>query len=113
MGLAPKTVDLVARAEEAIEELRSRAEDQGIHLQLRTEDSAASAEANGGGVQIVMRSLLPNAVRHTGDGGHVWIRVRREAERAVLEIADTGIEMEPEIAGTLFEPFRQASEGMA
>ncbi|MCS3698691.1 sensor histidine kinase, partial [Salinibacter ruber] len=32
---------------------------------------------------------------------------------AVLEVEDSGIGMDPEVAGRLFEPFRQASEGMS
>ncbi|MCS4198400.1 ATP-binding protein [Salinibacter ruber] len=35
------------------------------------------------------------------------------AAAAVLEVEDSGIGMDPEVAGRLFEPFRQASEGMS
>ncbi len=37
-----------------------------------------------------VRNLLDNAVRAVGDGGSVEVRVRRDDDRAVLEVADSG-----------------------
>ncbi len=48
---------------------------------------------------------------YTGDGGRVWIRARRAEDRAVLEVEDTGQGMDPAAVSTLFEAFKQASEG--
>ncbi|MFB6248456.1 MAG: sensor histidine kinase, partial [Salinibacter sp.] len=71
----------------------------------------AAAEADEGGVQIVLRNLLSNAIKYTGEGGTVRVRSLQDEGRAVLEVEDTGIGMDPEAAERLFEPFRQASEG--
>ncbi len=96
------------------------------------------AKADEGGVQIVLRNLLSNAIKYTDEGG-VTVRTYREdgdqedgdqedgdqKDRdqedgnpqediwAVLEVEDTGIGMDPEVAEGLFEPFRQASEGLS
>ena len=35
------------------------------------------------------------------------------AAAAILGVEDRGIGMDPEVAGRLFEPFRQASEGLS
>ena len=49
--------------------------------------------------------LLDNAIRYTPGGGRVEVRVRRFADRAVLEVGDTGIGIPPEEVPHLFERF--------
>ncbi|MCS3678188.1 PAS domain S-box-containing protein [Salinibacter ruber] len=111
MGFSPEAIDLVAEAKEAADELRPRAREKDIHLRMQAENSTVWAEADDGGVQIVTRNLLSNAIKYTDDGGTVWIRVSQGAGHAIVEVEDNGIGMETETAETLFEPFRQASEG--
>jgi PAS domain S-box-containing protein len=109
MELSEEAVGLATEAERTAEELRPEAKEKGIDLRLETGE--AGARADEGGVQIVLRNLLSNAIKYTGEGGTVWVRTYREGGQAVLEVEDTGIGMEPEVAEDLFEPFRQASEG--
>lgn len=54
--------------------------------------------------QLVM-ILLDNAVKFTPPGGQVDVRVTRGAERASLEVADTGIGIPPEHQSRVFERF--------
>ncbi|WP_259086430.1 sensor histidine kinase, partial [Salinibacter ruber] len=133
-------VDLSEQARLAAEELRPEAEEKEISLELETGGGPAAlaeaeivAKADEGGVQIVLRNLLSNAIKYTDEGG-VTVRTYREdgdqedgdqKDRdqedgnpqediwAVLEVEDTGIGMDPEVAEGLFEPFRQASEGLS
>jgi signal transduction histidine kinase len=120
MQLASEPVGLGKEACRAAEELRPEAEEKQIDLEVQCECSQngdASAEdvravADEGGVQIVLRNLLSNAIKYTGEGGTVWVRSYREESRAVLEVEDTGIGMEPSMVDRLFEPFRQESEGL-
>ncbi len=119
MEMEAGPVDLTQQARLAAAELRPEAEEKGIELELETGGGpAATAKADEGGVQIVLRNLLSNAIKYTDEGG-VTVRTYREdgdqkdSPAAVLEVEDTGIGMDPEVAGRLFEPFRQASEGMS
>jgi PAS domain S-box-containing protein len=109
MELDPEPLDLAHEARRTVEELRPKAEEKGIDLQLEAEPSVWT-EVDEGGMQIVARNLLSNAIKYTDDGC-VWVRAYREDDRAVLEVEDTGIGMEPSVAEDLFAPFRQASEG--
>ncbi|WP_251951908.1 PAS domain-containing protein [Salinibacter ruber] len=139
MEIEAGPVDLPEQARLAAEELRPEAEEKGIGLELETGgDPAVLAEADEGGVQIVLRNLLSNAIKYTDEGG-VTVRTYQDTcqngngqnengqsgsgqsengqskngHAAVLEVEDTGIGMDPEVAGRLFEPFRQASEGLS
>ncbi len=125
MEMEAGPVDLPEQARLAAEELRPEAEEKGIDLKLETggpvagEADSIAAKADEGGVQIVIRNLLSNAIKYT-DKGSVTVRTYQDengqsgnGRAAVLEVEDTGIGMDPAVAEGLFEPFRQASEGMS
>lgn len=112
LELTPETVDLVREVRRTAEELRPKAREKEVDLQLEVEDGSVWAEADEGGVQIVLQNLLSNAIKYTEEGGAVRVRTWSVDERVALEVEDTGIGMEPEKAYELFEPFRQASEGL-
>ena len=76
------------------------------------------ALADEGGVQVVLRNLVSNAIKYTEAGGEARIRAYEEQEggsenAAVLEVEDTGIGMDPEGVEVLFDSFRQESEGLS
>ncbi|WP_198598621.1 PAS domain S-box protein [Salinibacter altiplanensis] len=112
MELESQPIDLAARTRRTAEEFMSRAENEGVDLRDETGGAPIWARADEGGVQIVVQNLISNAIKYTEEGGTVWVRTALEDGAAVLEVEDTGIGMEPERAAELFEPFRQASEGL-
>ena len=119
MEMEAGLVDLPEQARLAAEELWPSIEEKEISLELETGGPVAGradpvvAEADEGGVQIVLRNLLSNAIKYTEEGSVVVRTYQDKDGRAVLEVEDTGIGMDPEVAESLFEPFRQASEGMS
>lgn len=58
-----------------------------------------------GELEIVLNNLLSNAVKYNRDKGRVDVRLVREADHAVLVVADTGIGMTKAEAGRLFGEF--------
>lgn len=50
-------------------------------------------------------NLLANAARFTPPGGTLRHRLHREGDMAVITVSDSGIGLEPELSGRLFEPF--------
>jgi PAS domain S-box-containing protein len=113
MDLSVGPVDLPAEAAQVAEELRPQAEEKGLDFQVESGDAPARAWADAGGVQIVLRNLVSNAIKYTESGGEVQVRIYQEEGEAVLEVDDSGIGMDPGRLETLFEPFRQASEGVS
>ncbi len=61
----------------------------------------------------VFWNLLKNAVKFTPEGGSIRVRSRREegsgGPRLVVEVADTGIGIEPDVLPRLFQGFEQGS----
>ena len=112
MEFDEETVGLKKEAETLVEELRPQAEEAGIDCRVETNGQPIRARADKGGVQIALRNLVSNAIKYTEDG-EVAVRAYRDEGAAVLEVEDTGIGMDPEVAESLFEPFRQASEGLS
>lgn len=62
----------------------------------------------------IIGNVLQNAAKFTDSGGRTTVVVARDAEnrRAVLQVEDTGIGMEPEVMARLFEPFMQADTAL-
>jgi signal transduction histidine kinase len=103
--------DIVATVEEAVSQFYPEAEEENIGLQVETEEEPIWTRADREGLRIVLQNLLSNAVKYTEAGGDIWIRTGTEEGKAVLEVEDTGVGMDSSQTRTLFEPFRQESEG--
>lgn len=56
-------------------------------------------------LQRALLNLIRNAVDAAGIGGQVLIDINRKLKNIVLQIADTGPGIEPEIADQIFNPF--------
>ncbi len=61
--------------------------------------------ANHDHLKQVFLNLVINAIDAMPDGGHLSIRTILDREHVIIEFADTGIGMPPEIQARLFEPF--------
>jgi signal transduction histidine kinase len=59
-------------------------------------------------LERLVGNLVENAIRHNVAGGTVSVSVRQEAEAGVLEVVNTGPELDPASVAGLVEPFRRA-----
>ena len=116
MNLSPKPINLSAAVHEAAKQFGPKTEEAEVDLQVETNGAPVWARTDEGGLQIAMSNLISNAIKYTGAGGEVWVRVdeweEANGQTAVLEVEDTGEGMDPAQVDRLFEAFKQASEGM-
>jgi heavy metal sensor kinase len=100
-------LDLPGLGADIVEELEPLAELRGIALRSDLE-RAIVIDGDAGWLQRLMLNLLDNALKFTGAGGNVTLRVTRDRDAARLDVTDTGIGMSAEVLGRLFEPFFRA-----
>ena len=112
MMRSSEPTDATAVAEEAADQFYPEAVEADITLRTEMNGAPVWTRADREGLRIALQNLISNAVKYTEPGGDVWVRTRAGDEAAVLEVEDTGVGMDPAQTETLFEPFRQESEGM-
>ncbi len=96
-------VDLREAAREVAERLEPLAEEKGIELTFAGE--AAGIEAYPRLLGEMLYNLIDNAIKYTGEGGRVDVRVEKGPEGAAFAVSDTGVGIPKEHQGRVFERF--------
>ena len=108
LELHPTDLDLAAVVRQSVEEAEPRATAGGI--QLTCDAGAVSAvQADKGRMFQLVDNLVSNAIKFTPAGGDVRVSVTPVNGVVRLEVADTGIGIEPQEQQRLFERFFRAS----
>ena len=99
---------LVAVLEAALESVRPAAQgkDISIHTSWQVQDAHVLADATR--LQQVLWNLLSNAVKFTPDGGRISVSAAQIERRVLIEVTDTGIDIDPTFLPHVFDRFRQA-----
>jgi PAS domain S-box-containing protein len=82
------------------------AKDLSIHTSWRAHDANVLADATR--LQQILWNLLSNAVKFTPDGGRISVSAERVGQHIRIEVADTGIGIDPVFLPHVFDRFRQA-----
>lgn len=81
------------------------AADAGVRLTSTASNPHVTAQADRTLLQRAVGNLVSNAVAHTPQGGTVELHVRREGERVLLEVIDTGIGIPADALPRVFDRF--------
>lgn len=98
--------------DQAVQAVRGDATAANVHLSVDVR-SSCSVLGDPGRLEQVIRNLLVNAVKFTPPGGAVRVRFERCDAEAVLEIADTGLGIGPELLPCVFDAFRQGDSSLS
>ncbi|WP_236518656.1 ATP-binding protein [Sandaracinus amylolyticus] len=107
MALVPERLDLRVPIRDALESVRMSARAKHLTLEVELGDEPVPVMGDAGRLQQVAWNLLSNALKFTPSGGRVRIALRREGERALLEVVDTGEGIDPAFLPHVFDRFRQ------
>jgi two-component system OmpR family sensor kinase len=107
MTVSRTTFDLAALAARAVEDARAADPDHAISLAA---GAPVLVEADEDRLKQVLDNLLANARAHTAPGTPVTVRVAQRDGAAVLEVADEGPGVPPEVRARVFERFYRADE---
>lgn len=110
MDLAIEKFDVREAISETLDTIRPLAQKAGNRIDAELAGDLGLAETDRVKLSQCLLNLLSNACKFT-KGGEVSIKARRENNRLVFEIADTGIGMTEAQAAQIFQPFVQA-EGL-
>ena len=101
-------LDLGAVASESVETARPQAEAKGITLTLAT-GPVQPISGDYARIAQLLDNLVSNAIKFTGDGGRVDVRVHQKQERVVVEVRDSGIGIPEDEQQFLFQRFFRTS----
>jgi signal transduction histidine kinase len=111
LSLDRKRVDLVAVAAGEVESARAAADRNGVDVRFVSGDEPLSLSADPMRLGQLLGNLLSNAIKFTPEGGSVTVTVDRHGDRALLEVADSGVGVPADEVDRLFERFFRASTG--
>jgi heavy metal sensor kinase len=104
LELLLEPVDLGVIANEVAAQLRPLAEEAGVQLSVEA-PAAAVVVADQTRLIQVFTNLVDNAVKYTGPGGSVQVRVWDAPDGAGLVVSDTGAGIAPEHLAKVFDRF--------
>jgi PAS domain S-box-containing protein len=103
--------DLHGIAEDAVETLAHELAGKGLLVVRELAASAHTVDGDAARLRQVLINLIKNAIKFTPTGGRIAVRSWNNGRKIVLEVSDTGIGFEPELAERLFAPYQQVNRG--
>jgi signal transduction histidine kinase len=111
MELELSEVEIPEVLRSAVSMHSERASRGGVELSLTTEPQEITISADGRRVRQIVFNLVSNAVKFTPADGHVDVSARLDDGQVEIAVADTGPGIAPEELETIFEEFKQATDG--
>ncbi|MBN1918762.1 MAG: HAMP domain-containing protein [Verrucomicrobia bacterium] len=104
-ALELKPSDVRQPIDEAVHQFGALSEHKKVKLAVTLPDRPVVVLCEPNAVRQLIENLLDNAIKFTPEGGRVEVRLTAEGDEAVLEVADTGIGIEPRDQARIFERF--------
>jgi len=103
-----RPLDLAKVVDHAVEELYPRATDAGVSLEFERLGTSFSYYGDTQRLHQMVVNLGANAIRFTGAGGRVVVRVIDAGPEFELQVEDTGVGIPADALPHIFDAYRQA-----
>ncbi len=107
VSLTPQPINLVHLAEESLNEIRRRSQQENklMDFSLETEPDLPMAFGDAERIRQILDNLLENAYSYTPAGGRVQVRLHRSNSELQVDVQDNGIGIPPQEQARVFERF--------
>ncbi|MBR1861100.1 MAG: HAMP domain-containing histidine kinase [Lachnospiraceae bacterium] len=109
-GLHKETTDLAETLRQSGAFLYQDVTDAGMELEAEIPEEVLNISADRVQLSRVINNLITNAIKHNPEGTRIGLYLEGTPGSWVLDIADSGPEIESVIAEKLFEPFATGDE---
>lgn len=113
LSLLRKTLNLVELVRKVTAQKAQSNEAAAYQFSFEAQDNELYVNGDELRLTQVLDNLLTNAVKYTPMGGAIRVSVTTEATHIRVDVADTGVGIEPEFLRRLFVPFEQAPQDLA
>jgi PAS domain S-box-containing protein len=113
VSLKPRPVDMHELVRVVADMLDAQLKDKRIQLRLEFDAPSPVVQADEARMQQVVWNLLRNAIKFTPEDGRIEVRTRMDGPFLVLDVADSGIGIEPEALPRIFSAFEQADRDVS
>ncbi|MBE0476379.1 MAG: response regulator [Coriobacteriia bacterium] len=110
--LKREPLQLVDVALGAVETFRTLAEGAGIELVVKLPEDLPKAAGDRDRIGQVMMNLISNAIKYSPGGGTVTVRVRKDRDRIITSVTDTGIGISKKDQKKLFSKFYRVDSSL-
>jgi two-component system CheB/CheR fusion protein len=106
-AFTPENIELSKCVTKVFNTLNEMAVAKKIHLDNEiTEEVMVYADKKM--LHSIFQNIIANGIKHTNEGGKITVSAKRQADKVIVEIKDTGKGMSKEVVDKLFEPQMKA-----
>lgn len=98
-------LDLREPVQDSANALATMVEEHSLTLETSLPDGPVIVSGSHEALRQIVGNLLDNAIKYTPAGGSISLSVRQDMGQAIVEVADTGIGIEPAEQQRVFERF--------
>jgi PAS domain S-box-containing protein len=110
--LRRELIALSSAVQNAVEATQPLIQDLSHELTVTCDDEPIYVDADPTRLTQIIANLLNNAAKYTQRGGHIWLKVERQAESGIVSVRDTGIGIASEQLPHVFEMFSQEKRAL-
>ena len=104
--------DVARVVEEVLDAYRFQLEQQGFTLVVDLQDDVPPLEVDQEALGQALLNIVNNAVKYSAGDKHIEVRLRREAERVTVAVADHGIGIHKSEQAKVFEKFYRSGDSL-
>ncbi len=108
LRVEPSEIDLVEILRASVDVVTPMADGRAVALDVRVEAVPCPFYGDADRLQQAFWNVLSNAIKFTGKGGRVSVRLTRTESRIEIVVADTGRGIRADVLPFVFDRFRQA-----